>query len=186
MITFMWNVSIDYTHTIPSVPFWNILLHNYDIIRFNHATSIYRYVYRLLRSVHWNLNHLNSNFRMTYGVWQDITINMKMVLNIYIHYSSEIKRIFWNIARFVILIFCSKCMHKLETNAYKSLIWMDWEIAESYIDGTKDNKRVLSVTFDMFQLGLPWFYQNDTFSIIIPRRKTHFHVLLELNLSKFP
>ena len=40
---------------------------------------------------------------------------------------------------------------------------MDWEITESYIDGTKnnhkwlerDNKRVLSVTFDMFQLGLP-------------------------------
>ena len=94
MITFMWNVSIDYTHTIPSVPFWNILLHNYDIISFNHANSIYRYVYRLLRSVHWNMNHLNSNFRTTYGVWQDITINMKMVLNIYIHYSSEIKRSF--------------------------------------------------------------------------------------------
>ena len=100
MITFMWNVSIDYTHTIPSVPFWNIFLHNYDIIRFNHATSIYRCVYRLLRSVHWNLNHLNSNFRMTYGVWQDITINMKMVLNIYIHYSSEIKRLFLKYSKF--------------------------------------------------------------------------------------
>ena len=54
-------------------------------------------------------------------------------------------------------------MHKLQTNAYKSLIWMDWEITESYIDGTKDKKRVLSVKFDMFQLGLPWFYQNNTF-----------------------
>ena len=108
---------------------------------------------RLLRSVHWNLNHRNSNFRMTYGVWQDITINMKMVLNIYIHYSSEIKRIFWNIARFVILIFCSKCMHKLETNAYKNNHnWLE-----------TDNKVFLFVTFDMFQLGLPWFYQNSTF-----------------------
>ena len=119
---------------------------------------------RLLRSVHWNLNHRNSNFRMTYGVWQDITINMKMVLNIYIHYSSEIKRNFFEISQDLLsLFFSSKCMHKLETNAYKSLIWMDWEITKSYIDGTKEKKRVLFVTFDMFQLGLPWFYQNNTF-----------------------
>ena len=86
-------VFVDYIHTIPSVPFWKILLHNYDIIRFNHATTIYRYVYKLLRSVCWNLNHLNSNFCMTYGASQDRTINMKMVLNIYIQYLSEIKRI---------------------------------------------------------------------------------------------
>ena len=81
------------------------------------------------------------------------------------------REVFWNIARGVIFIFCSKCMHKLETNAYKSLIWIAWQITESYIDGIKikhnwlekDDKKVLSVIFDMFLLGLPWYYQNNTF-----------------------
>ena len=60
-------LSIDYTHTIPNETFWNLLLHTHDILRFNHATITYIYVYKIMRWGYGNLNHLNTTSRMKYG-----------------------------------------------------------------------------------------------------------------------